>query len=112
MTDGGELAGRIESTVLPPLRAARRAADTIRDVPEAERDLVRRLRAYTEAREAQYVALVEALRTGKAEATVAAKTREGTPLFPDEKCVEYGQMSQDKRGKYTVPFTLRFEAKK
>jgi Tfp pilus assembly PilM family ATPase len=41
-----------------------------------------------------------------------AKTREGALLFPDDKCVEYGPMAQDKRGKYPVPFTLRFEAKK
>jgi hypothetical protein len=45
-------------------------------------------------------------------ALAASKTREGTPLFPDEKCVDYGPMAQDKRGKYPVPFTLRFEAKK
>jgi hypothetical protein len=72
---GARMAAQLERTVLPLLREARQTALAI-DPPDRHRRLVELLRSFTAAREAAFLAIVEALRTAGPEATVAAKTRQ------------------------------------
>jgi hypothetical protein len=72
---GERMATRLERSVLPLVREARRTALAI-EPPDRYRRLVDLLQSFTAAREAEYVALLDAVRTAGIEATVAAKTRQ------------------------------------
>jgi len=105
------------STEVPPIRSS---LEVLRSVHEAIRSVRDQLdyclvtKTEISQKEVQLNILVSASEHADIlkKAFQAAKTREGALLFPDDKCVEYGSIAQDKRGKYPVPFTLRFEAKK
>jgi hypothetical protein len=105
------------STEVPPIRSSLEVIKSVNDAIKSVRDqleycLVTKMEA--SQKEVQVNILVSAPEHADIlkKAFLAAKTREGVLLFPEDKCVEYGTIAQDKRGKWPVPFTLRFEAKK
>ncbi len=105
------------STEVPPIRSS---LEVLRSVHEAIKSVRENLeyclvtKTEVSQKEVQVNILVSAPEHADIlkKAFQAAKTRDGVLLFPEEKCVEYGPIAQDKRGKWPVPFTLRFEAKK
>lgn len=105
------------STEVPPIRSSLEVLKSVNDAIKSVRDqleycLVTKMEV--SQKEVQLNILVSAPEHADIlkKALVAAKTREGALLFPDDKCVDYGTIAQDKRGKWPVPFTLRYEAKK
>jgi len=102
------------STEVPPIRSGLEVLKAVNSAIKSVRDQLDYCLITSETvtqKEVQVNILVSAPEHADVlkKALQEAKSRDGEKLFP---VVDYGTLAQDKRGKWPVPFTLKFEVKK